>query len=165
MKKKSRHARRGFTLIELLLAGLITSLVLGSVSISLSQLSTAKNRGRKQLAAHLRADAAIDALRRDVISILRRDDLFFTRLLIIDDAIGDWDRDQILVFNTRLRPTHKIDYTGEGMEYETQYRIEEDQLGPVLWQRRDAVLDKYPRGDCCPGVWSASPGTSQAGRR
>ena len=32
------------------------------------------------------------------------------------------------------------------MEFETQYRIEEDELGSVLWQRRDAVPDEFPRG-------------------
>jgi hypothetical protein len=32
------------------------------------------------------------------------------------------------------------------MEFETQFRIETDALGPALWQRRDAVPDEYPRG-------------------
>ena len=39
-----------------------------------------------------------------------------------------------------------IDFNGEGMEYETQYRIEEDDAGPALWVRHDAMPDEYPLG-------------------
>ncbi|MEE9471039.1 MAG: hypothetical protein V3W32_04915, partial [Gemmatimonadota bacterium] len=39
-----------------------------------------------------------------------------------------------------------LDFMGDGMEFETQFRIETDALGPALWQRRDAVPDEYPRG-------------------
>jgi hypothetical protein len=37
-------------------------------------------------------------------------------------------------------------FQGEGAEYETQYRVQDDALGPVLWQRRDAVPDEYYDG-------------------
>lgn len=56
------------------------------------------------------------------------------------------DRDSILVFNNRLQATRDIEYNGDGLEFETQYRIEDDDLGSVLWQRRDAMPDSYPRG-------------------
>jgi hypothetical protein len=52
----------------------------------------------------------------------------------------------LLIFNTRLREIHPSDYTGEGIEYETQFRIEEDDYGPILWQRRDVVPDEFPLG-------------------
>ena len=142
--------RPGFTLIEVVLAGVMTAFVLGAVSLSLSQLSRAKSGGRQLLAAHLRADAALTAIRRDIITVLRDRDLFWTRLLLTDHAVstpyGTMDRDEILVFNTNLRPIRDLDFIGDGVEFETQIRIDEDSLGPVLWRRRDAVPDEYPRG-------------------
>lgn len=144
------QSHRGFTLVEVMVAGIITAFLLGSVSMSLSQLAKAKASTTQRLAAHLRADAALESLRREIVSVIRSDDLFWSRLLIEDDAIsssvGRLDRDEILVFSTRFRPIHPVEFSGEGMEYESQFRIEDDELGPVLWHRRDAVPDEYPRG-------------------
>ena len=141
---------RGFTLIEMLIAGLITSFVLGSLSLSLSQLISAKSSTKSRLAAHMRANAALEAIRQDIASVIRSPDLFWTRFLLNDDSaessLGTLDRDNLLLFSTKLRPIHPIDFTGEGIEYETQYRIEDDSSGPVLWQRRDASPDEFPRG-------------------
>jgi len=148
---RSRQPHRpGFTLVELMVAALMTAFVLGAVSMSLSQLSRAKSGAREQLSAHLRADAALNAVRRDVVSVLRDQDLFWTRLLLTDHSIsspyGPMDRDEILVFNTQLRPIRDLDFIGDGAEFEAHLRIEEDPDGIVLWQRRDAVPDEYPRG-------------------
>ena len=132
------------------MAGLIIALLLGTVTISLHQLGKVKSLSARHLTACLRADAALAALRSAIVSVLRADDLFFTRLQVTDragpNALGLLDRDSILLFNTRLRPVRKIDFIGEGMSYETQFRIEEDEVGPVLWQRRDPVPDEYPLG-------------------
>lgn len=145
-----RHPRRGFTLVEMLVAGLITAFVLGSVAFSLAQVGRSRSSSKLRLDAHLRADAALNGLRRDVASIVRTNDLFYTRLLVSDDAVrvdGEvFDRDELVVFNTRLRPLRDIDFNGEGIEYETQCRISEDEFGPVLWQRRDPLPDEYPLG-------------------
>ncbi len=142
--------RPGFTLVELMVAALMTAFVLGAVSMSLSQLSRAKSGSRAQLAAYLRADAALNAVRRDVVSVLRDQDLFWTRLLLTDHSIsspyGQMDRDEILVFNSQLRPIRDLDFIGDGAEFEAHLRIEEDPDGIVLWRRRDAVPDEYPRG-------------------
>ncbi len=143
-------ARRGFTLVELMLAGLITTFVLGVVSLSLSQLSRAKTGTKQQLEAYLRADSALTTLRRDLISTLRDRDLYWTRLLLTDAVaatpLGQLERDEILVFNAQLRPIRDLDFIGDGTEFETQYRVSDDALGPALWQRRDAVPDEFPRG-------------------
>ena len=132
------------------MAGLIIALLLGTVTMSLHQLGKVKSLSARHLAACLRADAALAALRSEIVSVLRADDLFFSRLQVTDragpSALGLLDRDSILLFNTRLRPVREIDYIGEGMSYETQLRIEEDEVGPVLWQRRDPVPDEYPLG-------------------
>lgn len=154
MKKHSISSRRrGFTLIELVLAGVIAALVLVTIVSTLSQVGRARTISRVRLQAYLRADSALDAVRRDLSSILRDADLFHTRVLLYDGGrimrVGsrmDLDRDEILVFNTRLEPLGEIDYNGEGGEYETQYRVDEDRYGTTLWQRRDPVPDDIPAG-------------------
>lgn len=147
---RPRH-RRGFTLAEVILAGLIAVLVLGSVSTSLGQLGRSRSMSRDRFAAHLRADAALSMVRRDLAEIIRADDLFFTRFLLYDDTIntpeGVLPRDEVIFFNTQLMPVREVDhFSGEGVEYEVHYRVEEDELGPVLWQRRDPVPDEFPLG-------------------
>ena len=150
----SDRRRHGFTLVELILAGAIAALVLVTVVTTLSQVGRARTISRMRLLAHLRADAALDAVRRDLTSTLRDADLFHTRVLLLDGGTTlmldgsrtDLARDEILVFNGRLEPLGEIDYNGEGGEYETQYRIDLDQFGAALWQRRDAVPDEYPDG-------------------
>ncbi len=150
MNRGRQPHRRGFTLVELMVAALMTAFVLGAVSMSLSQLSRAKSGGREQLTAHLRADAALNTVRRDIVTVLRDQDLFWTRLLLTDHSIsspyGPLDRDEILVFNAQLRPIRDLDFIGDGAEFEAHLRIEENPDGIILWRRRDAVPDEYPRG-------------------
>ena len=125
-----------------------------TVTTSLSQIGRARNTSRMRLTAYLRADSAIQDLRRDAVSVIRDADLFHSRIMLIDrsrtmvvgDEQMDLDRDDLLMFSTRLRPLGQIEYNGEGLEYETQYRIDDDQLGPALWQRRDPVPDDVPAG-------------------
>jgi type II secretion system protein J len=149
-KHDFRRARRGFTLVELLVAGLITAFVVGSIGFSLRQIGRSKDTCKVRYDAHMRADAALSNIRRDIASIVRSDDLFYTRFLLINNQIHgrdeSYDRDELLIFSDRLRPLRNIEFTGEGLEYETQYRVEEDKYGPVLWQRRDAFPDQYPGG-------------------
>ncbi len=87
-------------------------------------------------------------IRADVASVLRSDDLFDTRFKLYDRDIstplGEMGRDELLLFNTRFRPIRSIDFNGEGSEYETQYRIEQNGDQMTLWQRRDAFPDRYP---------------------
>ena len=140
-------AKRGFTIIELVVAIIITAIISGAVASSLSQLSRARDISRIRMTASRRATDALESIRRDVQSTLRSDDLFDTRLRLAPEvarsSIGEVDRDQLLLFATRLRPIRSIDYSGEGSEYETQYRIEEDRDGAALWRRRDAVPDEF----------------------
>jgi type II secretion system protein J len=142
--------RRGFTLLELLIAGVMTSVVLGGVTMSLSQLGLSKSISRQRLDAFSRCDTALRTIRRDIISVLRRDDLFDTRLRILNDTSNFEgrlvDRDELLLFNSSLRANKEIDFNGEGIEYETQYRIDDDGYDTVMWKRRDPILDDNPLG-------------------
>lgn len=142
--------RRGFTLIELMVAGMMASIVLGGITISLSQLGSAKSISRQRLEAYARCDTALRTIRKETITVLRRGDLFATRLLISDFSTRYYgeqvDRDQLLVFNGNLRANKEIDFNGEGFEYESQFRIEETESGLALWKRRDPILDDNPIG-------------------
>lgn len=142
--------RAGFTLVELVVAGVITAFVLGSVAMSIGQLGRAKNSAKVRFDAYIRADSALNAVRKDIVSVLRRDDLFYARFLLINDGIrvGDeqLERDEVVLFNTRLKALRDIDFNGEGSDYETQYRVVDDDAGPVLWVRHDGMPDEYPQG-------------------
>lgn len=146
-KRRTNRKRGAFTLVEVLIAAVVAAFVLGSLSVTMAQLGRLKNTTKLRLDAHLRAEAAISAIRRDLISVVRHDDLFWTRLLIRQGnamtPIGELARDEVLVFNTRLSAIQDLDFHGEGMQYETQYRIDEDYHGAMLWQRRDAVPDEF----------------------
>lgn len=150
MKPRRRHPARAFTLVEVLVAAMITTFVLGAIWTSVGQMTKARAASRQRLMAYLRADTALNAIRRDIAAVIRSDDLFWTKLRITDGSAstlqGVMERDELLLFNTRLRPLRADPDYGEGIEYEVQYRIQEDERGPILWQRRDAVPDDYPDG-------------------
>ncbi len=142
--------RRGFTMVEFLLAGVLLAAVLVAMGVAMQQVVKSKNATRDRIDAHLRADAALRMIRRDLASILRREDLFYTRFLLLDaDSTRDGEtvaRDEVLLFNNRLRATRDITYNGDGLEFETHYRVQEDDFGPMLMARRDPMPDGYPRG-------------------
>ena len=144
----NRSHRRGFTLVELIVAGVIAVLVLGAVTFSLSQLGRSRNVTFARLESSMRARAALETVRRDIAGVIRDADLLKCRVLVTDGsvptAIGIADRDELLLFSTKLQATRDVAYSGEGIEYETHYRVEEDDAGPVLWQRRDFMPDGYP---------------------
>lgn len=146
--RATRRSRRGFTVLELVVAGVVATIIVGALTLSLSRLGRARSATTVRLDGHMRANAAIEALRRDIASTLRSDDLFNTRLLILDGSagsvVGTLDRDELLLFSARFAAVRANRYQGEGSEYETQFRIEEDALGAALWQRRDPFPDRWP---------------------
>ena len=148
--RRPPSSNRAFTIIELVVAIVVSAIVITTVATALSRISRTRDVARTRLEAATRANSAIDAIRRDLASLVRDGDLFFSRVRISDATdftrYGALDRDEILVFNNRLRPMQRDAYAGEGGEYESQYRIEDDAEGSVLWLRRDAVPDENPDG-------------------
>lgn len=147
----SRLARRaGFTIAELIVALIVAGVVLVGVTTALTKIGQAREISRVRLAAHQRAIDALESLRRDIVSTIRTDDLFFTRMVLNSGSqrlrSGVVDRSELLLFSSRLQPVRDIVYNGEGVEYETQYRISDDRDGSALWRRRDPVPDDNPEG-------------------
>jgi type II secretion system protein J len=149
-RRNKRHSQLGFTLIELVVAGTIAAMVLMAVTFALAQLSKTRNIARERVEAFQRASMSIEALRRDIAALIRTDDLFDTRFLLTtreaSSRTGGHERSNLLIFNISLRPLHPIEYQGEGREYETHYRVEDDELGSALWRRRDMAPDERPDG-------------------
>ncbi len=148
--KQLHKNARAFTIIELVIAIAVSAMVVVTIATVLSRISRGRDAARIRLEAVTRASAGLDAIRRDVAAVLRDGDLFYTRVLLLDGVAytgyGEMDRDEVLIYNTRLRPTKRDIYSGEGSEYETQHRIEDDSAGSVLWTRRDPVPDENGEG-------------------
>jgi type II secretion system protein J len=138
----------GFTVIELVIAIAVSAIVVITIGSVLSRVSQTRDIARAHLDAVSRANAALDALRSDLASVIRDEDLYNSRVLLLDgtgySTLGPTDRDEVLVYNNRLRPMRRDDYQGEGGEYESQYRL--DANDGVLWMRRDAVPDQNGEG-------------------
>ncbi len=149
-----RRKQRAFTLAELLIAGTIAMIVAAVVTASLAQFSAAREVCKLRLDSHVRALAALETVRKELQASLRSDDLFHSRVLIVDDHTAtvtdaggiEVDRDELLVYNTRLRTVRDTEYNGSGQEFETHFRIEDDDLGSALWMRADSQPDQYERG-------------------
>jgi len=147
---RASRNRRGFTLAELVVALVVIALVLTAVTTSISRIGRSRDVVRVRIAAHQRAIDALEALRRDIASTIRHEDLFYCRVVLngssIRSRVGELDRSEMLLFNTRLDPVREILYNGEGLEYEVQYRVADDRDGSALWRRRDPVPDDTPEG-------------------
>jgi type II secretory pathway component PulJ len=145
-------ARRvaAFTLVELVVAGTVAAMLLTAITFSLSQLGNARNLARERAEAFQRAATALEAVRREVAAVVRSEELFDTRVLIASpQSLGMREgllRSDLLVFSNSMRSMRAIEYQGEGREYESHFRLEDDELGTALWHRRDNVPDEVPDG-------------------
>lgn len=142
--------RRGFTVVELVVAIAVSAIVVITVTSVLSRVSRSRDVARLRLEAVSRANAALDSMRQDLASVVRDEDLYYTRLLLRDGLAsteyGAMEQDEVLIYSNRLRPIKRDAYQGEGGEYETQYRVMRDGDGDVLWLRRDPAPDDNGEG-------------------
>jgi type II secretion system protein J len=136
--------------IELVVAIAVSAIVVITVTSVLSRVSRSRDVARLRLEAVSRANAALDSMRQDLASVVRDEDLYYTRLLLRDGLTsteyGAMEQDEVLIYSNRLRPIKRDAYQGEGGEYETQYRIVRDGDGDVLWLRRDPAPDDNGEG-------------------
>lgn len=147
----SSHPRqRGFTLIELIVASVVAAIVLATIGASISQVARARASAKVRLSSSLRANTALERVRRELQQAVRSDALVDSRVVIesdkTDSPVGELDRDSILVYSTKLSPVRDQQYSGDGFEHEVQCRVEEDEAGSALWIRSDGVPDENELG-------------------
>ena len=77
--KKDKHTRirrpsnrRAFTLVELVVAGIAGLLVVGAVTSALFQSARARATTKSRLVAYARANSALDMVRSEIASTMRR---------------------------------------------------------------------------------------------
>ena len=147
---QNKISRRGFTLVELIIAGIIAVVVVGTLGASLSQLARARASSKVRLNAHLRANTALEKIRRELQQVIRSDNLIDTRILLtgdsVDSPIGELPRNDVLIYSTKLSPVRNKTYEGDGIEHEVQLRVSDDESGSALWMRSDAVPDDNEGG-------------------
>ena len=147
---RNKITRRGFTLVELIIAGIIAVIVVGTLGTSLSQLARARASSKVRLNAHLRANTALEKIRRELQQVIRSDNLIDTRILLTGDSvnspIGDLPRNDVLIYSTKLSPVRNKTYEGDGIEHEVQLRVTDDESGSALWMRSDSVPDDNEGG-------------------
>lgn len=152
MVRRPVRSRRGFTLVELIIAGLIAVIVVAMIGGSLQQLAAARATARVRLAAHLRAYAALERVRREVQAVIRSDNLIDTRVVIEQATVpapiegGEMFRTTLRVYTTKIAPVRNKTLEGSGMEHEIQLRVEDDDGGSALWMRDDPVPDENDEG-------------------
>lgn len=152
VRRQIARRDRGFTLVEMIIAITVAGFILGAIWTGLGQMTKSRQISRARLQAYVAADSALNEIRRDIASLIRDDDLYWSHISVVDNQVdtvqGRVNRDELLIFTNRLRNIRARPYgaQGEGMEYETQYRVVQDAEGPVLWRRRDPVIDEYHDG-------------------
>lgn len=141
---------RGFSLVELIVAGVVAAIVVATIGTSISQIARARTVAKVRLNSHLRANAALERVRRELQQAIRSDEMVDTRVLLqsdmVESPVGELDRDEILIYATKLTPIREKSYSGDGIEQEVQCRVEEDAAGSALWIRSDAVPDENEGG-------------------
>ena len=146
------RAGYGFTLIELIVAGIIAALLTMATTFTVSRAAEARTVARGRQQAQVRSGAAAARISREAADILRDVDPAAVMVHIRNHDTSDFEGrrypdDELLLFSHSLRRARPDSDFPEGDEYETQFRIiREDGLPPVLWERRDPVIDEVVDG-------------------
>lgn len=154
-----QRSRRGFTLVELLVGALVTALIAAATTAALSQMVRARSTSLARQQAWSRAESATARIARDVIGVVRDEELYFTRVAIADGPAGGTD--ELLLLCRSMRRVRGFPESPEGPDFEVQYRVGDASSGLALWRRVDPALDEYPDAGgvataIVPGVFSLS---------
>ncbi|MFG0328666.1 MAG: type II secretion system protein GspJ [Phycisphaerales bacterium] len=142
----ARAPRPAFTLVELIVATVITAMLAGAATLSMQRLIRARDRSKERQEAVTTIYAVTQVIARDISNIVRDPDLRHAMVRVTDDVSGSSgdESDGLLLFTRSYRPARPRDIDAEGAVYETQYRLDrDDDLGGVLWRRRDPVPDEF----------------------
>lgn len=143
-----RHVR-AFTLVELIVGGVIAALVAAATASSLSMLLKSRLTSANRQQAFARADAAASRIANDAATFIRDPVLSMSRVRI-QDAGGDANpHDDLLLLVRSVRPIRSTEDGAEGGEYEVQYRVQGNTVGPrdeSLWRRIDHAFDDNQEG-------------------
>lgn len=141
---------RAFTLIELLVAVLIAAAIAGATVIAISQALRARDSSEARQAAFRRAGAAADRIALDAQNLVRSDDLYDVRVLLVDAGSAGAEHDELLLFSRVSRQARAASEQNEGSSAEVQYRLQNPPSagdpGYVLWRRQDPAPDEVPDG-------------------
>lgn len=131
---------RGFSLVELIVASVVGVMVAGTVATSLFQMLKTRTTSLARQQAWSRAESAAGMIGLDVQSAARNADALHSKLQIIDG--GGATSDSLLMLIKTLRPVRGEDWTPEGDECESQYRVQAAGDKLALWRRIDPALDR-----------------------
>lgn len=135
--------RRGFTLVEVLMAVVLAAIVAGACTTVLSALARARQGAGERARAASRAAIATDMIALDVMRVAREQDLYWTRVLIVDRTLAGTERDQLLLVSRSRQRVRGESDSPEGSDFEVAYRVVSSAEGPGLWRRADPALDQY----------------------
>jgi hypothetical protein len=145
-----RRVPRAFSLVELIVGGVIAALVASATASSLSMLLKSRTTSANRQQAFARADAAASRIASDALALVRDPVLAMARVRVLDQGGDANPHDELLLLTRSIRPIRSSEEGAEGGEYEVQYRVEANALGPrsneSLWRRIDHAFDDNQEG-------------------
>ncbi len=149
---KTPH-RRGFTLVEIMVGSVILAIVASATTTAMVGLARTKSISAAKQQSMERAHSAVTAIAGDAIRLVRDHDLYYTRVVIVDDTRHGQPMDDLLLIIRTIEPVRGVFGIAEGADFEVQYRLEdlETEMSPVtesadpmaLWKRADPAMDEY----------------------
>jgi prepilin-type N-terminal cleavage/methylation domain-containing protein len=155
---------RAFTLVEVIVGSVILAIVASATTSAVTGLARTKSISTARQQSAERAHAAVTAIANDAMRLVRDHDLYFTRVVITDDARGGKPTDELLLIVRTIEPVRGVYGIAEGADFEVQYRLEEpesdapstssvsstsvtidtDAEQPMaLWKRVDPAMDEF----------------------
>ena len=144
---------RAFTLVEIIVGTVIIAIVATATTSAVSSLARTKSISAARQQSMERAHSMVTAIAGDAVRLMRDHDLYFTRVVILDEESKGQARDDLLLIVRTLEPVRGLFGIAEGADFEVQYRLEdlesemkredESKKPMALWKRADPGMDEY----------------------